>query len=301
MFLYEKKILYMALYCREEKVGQVGFARISGEKGQLVITLRVKGLQSYHREGAFDGKYPLYLWAGERVFLGSVELTGGEGYFERSFTVRQDSILTGNRELPLEKITGLWMLLDRQDGYRIAGGEIGKAADGAEGEPSPQRKQPEDNRQADRTDRTEDALQAKSEMRTAQLIGEWEKEQKFQETYSGDKWEELLKQFPQVHPFGDERVFISIEPRDFVILQENYQKLVNNSFLLHGFYNYRHLILGRDEQLGEREKNGFYLGVPGVFFEREKMVAIMFGFEGFASEGAVETGKFGYYMRRVEL
>ena len=40
---------------------------------------------------------------------------------------------------------------------------------------------------------------------------------------------------------------------------------------------------------------------PGAYFEREKMVAVMFGFEGFECGGAVENGKFGYYMRRVEV
>ena len=116
-----------------------------------------------------------------------------------------------------------------------------------------------------------------------------------------DKWEQLKNQFKIMHPFGDEREFVSIEIKDFTVLREAYQKLVNNSFLLHGFYNYRHLILGKDCRIGTSNEVCFYLGVPGVFFEREKMVAVMFGFEGFESEGPVEIGKFGYYLRRVEI
>lgn len=116
-----------------------------------------------------------------------------------------------------------------------------------------------------------------------------------------DKWEQLKSQYQIIHPFGDEREFITIEPKDFVILEETSQRLVNNSFLLHGFYNYRHLILGKDHQLGTKESVCFYIGVPGVFFEREKMVAVMFGFEGFESAGPVEMGKFGYYLRKVEI
>ncbi len=109
-----------------------------------------------------------------------------------------------------------------------------------------------------------------------------------------NKWEQLLSTYEQIHPYGDERIYVKLEPRDFVVLRENYQHLVNNSFLLHGFYNYRYLILGREK--------GFYLGVPGVFYEREKMVALMFGFEAFECEGGdVEEGKFGYYLRKVEL
>ncbi len=110
-----------------------------------------------------------------------------------------------------------------------------------------------------------------------------------------DKWEQLLDTYEQIHPYGDDRVYIKIEPRDFVILQSNYQHLVNNSFLLHGFYNYRYIILGK-------EQDYYYLGVPGVFYEREKMVALMFGFEAFECPGGnVGAGEFGYYLRKVEL
>lgn len=125
---------------------------------------------------------------------------------------------------------------------------------------------------------------------------------KFEEVVSFDnKWDQLMNEYPQIHPFGDDRVFISIEPKDFIILQASCQKLVNNSFLPHGFYNYRYLILGPDKELGDGKGECFYLGVPGTYFEREKMVAVMFGFEGFECNGAVEIGKFGFYMRRVEL
>ena len=109
-----------------------------------------------------------------------------------------------------------------------------------------------------------------------------------------NKWEQLLSTYERIHPYGDNRVYVKLEPKDFIVLRENYQHLVNNSFLLHGFYNYRYLILGKE--------GDFYLGVPGVFYEREKMVALMFGFEAFECEGGeAEEGKFGYYLRKVEL
>jgi hypothetical protein len=109
-----------------------------------------------------------------------------------------------------------------------------------------------------------------------------------------DKWEQILSIYPKIHPYGDERVYVKLEPKDFLILQEKYQPLTGNSFLLHGFYNYRYVILGKE--------NGYYLGVPGVYYEREKMVALMFGFEAFECEGGnAESGKFGYYLRKVEL
>ena len=114
-----------------------------------------------------------------------------------------------------------------------------------------------------------------------------------------DKWQQLCVIYPIVHPFGDGRAYLSIEPRDFVILQEKFQPMVQNSFLLHGFYHYKHLLLGRHKQ-GRNIQ--YYLGVPGVFYEKEKSAALFYGFESF--EGAVmpaAEGSFGYYLKKVQI
>lgn len=114
-----------------------------------------------------------------------------------------------------------------------------------------------------------------------------------------DKWEQLRKTYPVVHPIREEEEYLKIAPKDFVIFTEKYQELVHNSFLLHGYYNYKHLILGRREKDGEAV---YYLGVPGTFHEREKTVAVMFGFEAFdGKREPAENGDFGYYLRRVEI
>ena len=114
-----------------------------------------------------------------------------------------------------------------------------------------------------------------------------------------DKWQQLCKEYPKVHPFSGEKTFLSIRPEDFIILQQEYQKLVHNSFLLHGFYNYGHMILGK---LSEEEEAPIYIGVPGVYYEREKQAARMFGFVGFEStEQPVQSGSYGYYMIEVKI
>ncbi len=114
-----------------------------------------------------------------------------------------------------------------------------------------------------------------------------------------DKWEQLQHMYRTVHPFGDDRAFLSIAPKDFIILEKEFQKMVHNSFLLHGYYNYRHIILGKISQGGDE---AFYLGVPGVYYDREKMAAEMFGFEAFEGKHApAKQGSFGYYMKRVRI
>lgn len=123
-----------------------------------------------------------------------------------------------------------------------------------------------------------------------------EKEEQIMAT---DKWQQLWTLYPHMKPFEDGREYLVIKPRDFVVLQNKYYTLSANSFLLHGYYNYEHLILCRETKKdGER----FYIGVPGNFYEKEKQVALLFGFESF--EGKREpagNGDFGYYMVRVEI
>lgn len=113
------------------------------------------------------------------------------------------------------------------------------------------------------------------------------------------KWQQLSVIYPHIKPFEDERDYLSIGPGDFVIFPEKYYKMANNSFLLHGYYNYEHLILARVEKQG---RSFYYVGVPGNFYDREKQVALMFGFESFEClEEPARQGDFGYYMMRMEL
>lgn len=127
---------------------------------------------------------------------------------------------------------------------------------------------------------------------------EAERTARFQSLYE-DKWTQLGQFYKTIYPFGDQRGYLSITPGDFIVLPEKFQKLVSNSFLLHGYYNYGHVLLGKQE---EREGNAYFLGVPGIYHEREKQVARMFGFEGFEGASApYAEGSFGYYMISVEL
>lgn len=151
----------------------------------------------------------------------------------------------------------------------------------------------------------EEILQGAEEARAQEETREQEEEpgvpevQILEQELLPDKWKQLRETYPVVHPIREEEEYLKITPKDFVIFTEKYQELVHNSFLLHGYYNYKHLILGRKEKEG---KAVYYLGVPGTFHEREKKVAVMFGFEAFdGKREPAENGDFGYYLRRVEI
>lgn len=271
MFLYEKKIIYLSRYENGEKKAPAGFVKLLREKDAYVLDIQIRiDLK------LFEGEHMLFLLL-QKEWLPweKVIFQNGKVIAQKKLLISHGMITIGERCYKEDELQGFLFIMDEHT--RIAGcleQSVLKAA--------------------------EAVIQVKKNMEEEEQQ-DWENEKKTGfENASEDKWEQLQRSYKVVHPFGDARVFLSIEPKDFIVLQSSYQRLVNNSFLLHGFYNYRHLILGPDKNLGGAG-NCFYLGVPGTYFEREKMVAVMFGFEGFECDGAVEIGKFGYYMRRVEL
>ena len=76
--------------------------------------------------------------------------------------------------------------------------------------------------------------------------------------------------------------------------------LCNNSFLIHGFFNYHYLMLKTVEKDGD---TAYYLGVPGVYEQPEYMMALLFGFRDFEPatdrKHTSETGVFGYWMTQL--
>ncbi|MDE6312026.1 MAG: hypothetical protein K2M46_00080 [Lachnospiraceae bacterium] len=113
-------------------------------------------------------------------------------------------------------------------------------------------------------------------------------------------WHKIMRKYPVVHPFEYRKnlEIVRIEPKDLNLLAKSYWALGNNSFLLHGYCSYRYLLLGRNP-----ENNSFFLGIPGIFHPREKLIANMFGFSEFymSRNAKLRQGEFGYYIRLVEL
>lgn len=279
MFLYEKKIVYLSLFLDGVKNGNAGFVRISRDADALIMDIHVKS------ENIGDSVYGLFLTAQSRqIQWGNVSIKDGKGETKRTVMIREGYARFGEEEFAEDALCGILISIGKESWI------AGRWRETQNGEAMERHSNPDAVCEKER----EEEAACREELNVA------EKEEP-PEPMAENKWEQLQRCYKKVHPFGDERLFLSIEPKDFVVLQAPYHRLVNNSFLLHGFYNYRHMILGPDREIGKETGTCFYLGVPGTYFEREKMVAIMFGFEGFECDGAVEIGKFGYYMRRVEI
>ena len=110
-------------------------------------------------------------------------------------------------------------------------------------------------------------------------------------------WEEMGKTHELFYPFENNIGCYRMFPKDINRFHANYHMLQNNQFLMHGYYNYRHLII-----FPKKDADGeYWLGVPGIYHEREKMAARMYGFEKFeGTKKEYRVGDMGYYLITVE-
>lgn len=94
-----------------------------------------------------------------------------------------------------------------------------------------------------------------------------------------------------------------IQRSELSSLPRRHWNLANNSFLLHGYYNYNHLLL-------VEEDGHYWLGVPGIYEPRESRAAELFGFSQFtdsynqqlalAEDECTNYGRFGYWCRYLK-
>ena len=288
--MYGREMIYLTLYQGNNRIGNAGYVKVDIRDEDATFHFMFRKIPDDIR-----GEYPLRIMEDGAWKEGpGILFRGGQETVEK-------------KSAPCGKIQQLQVLLEK--GYRIEGKSKNCPAQTEreaalpkvwtsqtktpqqereiveEREPQPEREAPQPEREAPQPER--EAPQPEKGIAARVVAAEEIRE---------DKWEQILATYETIHPYGDGRVYVKLEPKDFVIMQGKYQHLVNNSFLLHGFYNYRYLILGKEQ--GKE----YYLGVPGVFYEREKMVALMFGFEAFDCEGGnTRPGGFGYYLRKVEL
>ena len=106
----------------------------------------------------------------------------------------------------------------------------------------------------------------------------------------------FLEGLTEMYPFEDDEIewCYQIRPEDFNQFPMEYWHYAKNSFLLQGFYNYRHLVYAHT-------KGRNYIGVPGQFIRREQYLATRFGFQKFKQvrKKSLSMGDYGYWMREL--
>ena len=98
------------------------------------------------------------------------------------------------------------------------------------------------------------------------------------------------------------RTIRKIRRSDLSILPRKCWNLANNSFLLHGYHNYKHLLL-------IEEDGHYWVGVPGIYDIREARAAELLGFPQFTDSYNAELsltsdeqnpqGRFGYWCHYI--
>ena len=293
--LYDRKIKYIHLYEKGVRVQNVGFVKLEMIEDKVNVHVHIAGLRRADKEECavmVKGK-------GEKRLLGKMGLENGKGILD----IREasaDKPVEGLSYEEIEEISvelsmgGVLRCIIRESVEETVNEIVEVSLDIEKGGVVERALMPDNVGEEAECDLLPDGAEE------AELL---------QETYpdnagrpmvmAADKWQQLWALYPHRNPFGDEREFLVISPQDFVILQKRYYKLSANSFLLHGYYNYEHLIMCKVKRGGEEI---FYIGVPGNFYEKEKQVALLFGFESFEGKRApAGNGDFGYYMIPVEI
>jgi morphogenetic protein associated with SpoVID len=99
------------------------------------------------------------------------------------------------------------------------------------------------------------------------------------------RWNRATARYIHFQPVQDEKIedAIRIQPSDLKILWQKGLRQGSNSFLMHGYYQHQHLMIGKSKE------GGYILGIPG--FYGEKNMAEMFGFPEFRRVKAERTSE----------
>lgn len=296
-------IRYLYEYEQEKRMRNVGFVKVEQDEEQCTVHI--------HGKGMLDGNekeltlYSFYIQDGQciGIQLGTIVCSGPALNESWKYT-KNDENFTKN----FSRINGV--ILENEQGRRYASVWDDTPADisrmkifEGDTERGPRREMPEEI-----SEERNDSLERREE------TGEDRKEDRREEQREdpgedpgGDSFIVQSEQFPgmsiSIPSKKMEFRIRKIQRMEISKLARCEWKLANNNFLMHGYYNYHHLVLLEND-------SQFMLGVPGIYHEKEKSAAEVFGFPKFISldeldltldpEEKNEDEVFGYWCRPVK-
>jgi len=325
-------ISYIDSYRGEIRGKNVGFVKIDVRDGRCRIKIGIKGAYGCGARGLEVAFFVRRGGRPVRIPVGHMRIVQGEGEFNES-SREEDLFGTG---VGLRQCGGLWLSggeentryltswdkcgLDIQDFLQETpkDGELLRAAslasDGSSSQGTASSAGEESCRLAPAfsevaascpvpvfsgTDSAAVENGAAAEDGAARMDGAGQKDSAALETLpSPGLWDSLCRYYPKAAPDLARRgvEFLQIRPADIRYLPRSLWHLGSNSFLLHGYYRYKYLVLGRMQEKGGY---AYILGVRGVREERERFSAELFGFHDFLETG--KGGQEGYWYRPVNL
>lgn len=329
---YIRKIIYLNEYGDGSCGANAGFAKVSKKETRLKIEINLSLKETFRDEKIYllDRENN----AVNKVFWGTIPsddnsisisregdetsdikgevigiIIGGENYIVCAGTtdagvqvtdfIRNETVaaVTEDEEKKIEQP-------DMEAAEDVSGGETGIPG---EDQPEPEREE-ETEKQIQTEERDNggediEARKAETEKQEAEREVEEEEEEIIQveieeahdEAY---EYRKIFQTHPNMYPFEDDEMeeSVQISPGDLSDFPQRFWHLSSNSFLLEGYYKYRHLIFTKVD-------GTLHLGIPGQYHRRDKFLADMFGFTKFKSiyRRAVKLGDFGYWMMEIDV
>ena len=300
-------IRYLYEYDQGKKLRNVGFVKVEQGEGECAVHIHGKGL---HMQG--ENRLNLYLFYEENeecigIWQGTAENVDPAINYRLYYT-KEDTGKTEN----FEKIRGIVLLSEAGRRYAAVWDDQPAHVEAMRiGKEEPQQeeaaRQEEEPKQVEPTRQEEEP---KSEESVRQEI-EPEKEESVRQEIELEQEDVVEREIEPEQEDVVEREIeleqeenlsrihcVKIQRRDLARLPRCEWKLANNSFLLHGCYNYRHLAF-------LEYKDQLWLGVPGVYHPQEARAAEAMGFPEFiyrkdTDASSEEEEEFGYWCRRVK-
>ena len=287
---YRRLVAYIYLYNQGKRVRNVGFTKVESRNGECRIQIQIKG--AWIAEGNCCKFYIFYRKDGKMrgILLGETGIRSGSA--QMKLVTETENIMQSG--LDLGQMAGIIILSEKNHMFATRWDD---EAVSLEQLVFHETEIPEEINKGTEQAVPEEAVQTGEDVPSNQMINV-EATHLEAQALEG-LWEKLRKGREQLCPFGEQDggAYIFLEPKDLLTFRDNGKYLVNNSFLLHGFYNYGHILLG-----AESEDGMLVLGVPGEFYMQEKLMASLFGFPEFRKTvdayGNVEN--MGYWLRKME-
>ena len=298
---YRRFVAYVYEYQKEKKGRNCGFIQVEAKEQncRMEVHLLCPGLLPESKCEIFGFVRNSGLMDG--ILVG--ECRTGES--RADCVVETDRESLGGSGIPLEKIGGMILLTEsggffgtewddraiRPENFRRVKLQKEKKEDRKESEIQEEvqeeaRKEPE--KQEKKEEAAEKEPKTHEERMAAQSVAEVDEPKRKAEILHIGETAEI---------FEDGEIFDcrKIQLRDLCRLRSRECGLRNNRFLQYGFYNFGHLLLGRN-------RSGHYiLGVPGAYDQQEQFMANMFGFPYFKESRRIQVPKDrgGYWYRLI--
>lgn len=263
----QRFVTYIYAYENGQKTHNSGYAKIEtrGNNGRIEIHLDSKNSLGKELKVVFlaiqDNKIA-------EISLGFLHSENGRGVF----LFNTEAIL--NTEINFERIVGV-KIADANEQLHMSFWKDVKLPEPESEVRTENEKKTEEKAERKELNQEEDFEEVEEEVLHSMEIP-------IQNTFSVSTMEEVWKSLEKRRggiQLKDGICALKIELSDLREFPKKYWYLGNNSFLLHGFFNYHHLLLGK------MPDGRWFLGVPGVYERQERIMASFFGFAEYLPEG----------------